>query len=1388
MPRRPAAAAVVTASGVSIGAVNGTFYPNPGNAGPFNTSQLSQPAFSQVFPSLYFNPFPQHFTVACSNDPGVMTETRPFTDVVQNADGSCGTIAAQGNGKQAGVGTLFNFEATFTTEMTVASAGPLTFTLYVDDGWIFGAGKQIGGTAQPTYVSGLLQNPPPSSPLMGYPVVGAWNTTSHGGNVQVTVNFPAAGTYPIELDYTECCGGGLSLLLMTSNLGPIQQPGAYAPVPQTFGPADGSLAENPTAFLGEPVNTASGNFYTEAVDAGLSGIGVPFVYSRSYNSADVTVGRLGRGWTDSLAWSLRVLANGDVIVRAATGQQLHFAKQGTAFRADAGGRATLTAAGTGYELVSFEQIHYSFDANGRLTKEVDRNGKGLTLSYDAGGDLTSATDSVGRAIAFTITAGRLTAVTLPDGRSLRYDYTGGLLTSATDLRGGVTRYGYDAGGRLASITDQNNHSVVQNTYDANTGRVTQQVDARGNPSSFAWDQPTQTATYTDPRGKVWKDVYTSNVLQERIDPLGQAASYDYDADDNVTGVTDPRGNKIAMTYDSRGNLLTRTAPAPLSYGETFTYNAQNDPLTDKDGRGNTTAYGYDNAGNRTTIAEPDPDGPGPLGPPTTTLGRDPAGSGLLTSVTDPRGKTTVLDYDAFGNLISATSPLGEKATMGYDGSGRMTSRVDPRGNVAGADPALFKTVFSYDDADHLLTQTDPLGNLTKWGYDAVGNLASVTDAKNRATNYSYDAANELTSVTATDQSVTRRSYDPNGNLASRTDANQHVTTYAYDDANRVISVTAALARTWKFAYDPNGNRTSVVDANGNATATAGDGTTTLGYDVLNRQTSIGYSDTTPAVSYSYDANDNRTQMTDGAGSVVYAYDPLDRLTSLTRGASSFAYEYDATSNLTQETYPDGTIIGYGYDDDERLLSATSAGQATTYAYDAASHLATTTLPAGNGYVETRIYDRAGRLTNVKNAKGTTVLSAFAYTLDPVGNPTTMATSGATTGTTTYSYDPRDRLTSVCFQASCPRNNDPYIRWTYDKVGSRLSEARSSGTTTYTYNAADELTAAGATSYGYDQNGNETAAGTRSYTYDLANRLTSTTSGTTTTTYSYDGDGLRQQASTGSLAANKTNYTWDVNRTIPQLVGEQDGTGASLRRYLYGLHRISMRAGTADFYYHYDGLGSVTNLTSASGATQWTYIYEPFGTIRTETKGKQTTPPTNLMRFSGELFDQTGLYHLRARQYDPTSGRFTTPDPLGAAAGSTYAYVDDRPTIFVDPTGQLLGLPSPGDVIGAAWDETKEVASDAWGTTKDVASGAWGATTGAASWAWRNIACISINTVANTFAIGVGGLAITGGVVLAGACIRFLGLHAIHCAPIVSGLWLAGGLLIYGGVHNLRESR
>lgn len=149
----------------------------------------------------------------------------------------------------------------------------------------------------------------------------------------------------------------------------------------------------------------------------------------------------------------------------------------------------------------------------------------------------------------------------------------------------------------------------------------------------------------------------------------------------------------------------------------------------------------------------------------------------------------------------------------------------------------------------------------------------------------------------------------------------------------------------------------------------------------------------------------------------------------------------------------------------------------SYGYDAAGNLLTTTLPTGNGYVETRAYDTAGRLSEVRNSRLGTDLSVFAYTRDPVGNPTRVDKLGG--AVETYDYDSRDRLTEVCFQATCTGGSDPFIRWSYDDVGNRLTETRPAGMTAYAYDDADQLTGrsglGGSVSYSYDANGNQLSA-------------------------------------------------------------------------------------------------------------------------------------------------------------------------------------------------------------------------------------------------------------------------------------------------------------------------
>jgi RHS repeat-associated protein len=1199
---------------------------------------------------------------------------------------------------------------------------------------------------------------------------------------------------------------------------------------QTIGPVGGgSLGVNPGAAQAEPVDTATANFYTQIDDLQFAGTGVPFAFSRTYNSSDTRVGRLGQGWSDSLDWTIATQTDGGAIVRAGSGQQLHFTKlaDGT-YAADGGGRATLTAlTGGGFELVTNDQIRYAFDSTGRLTSETNRNGQGLTLSYDANG-LHTITDAVGRVITVSVAGGRVTHVVLPGGAgTVDFAYTNGLLTGVTDAKGGVTHFAYDSAGRLTMETDQTSTTVLTNAYDAATGRVTDQWDARGKHTTFSWDPVAQIATVTDPNGNVWKDVYGSNVLLKQLDGTGKATVYGRDANLGLTSVASPSSDQTTMTYDANGNVLTATAPASLgSVQKTFTYDAKNNvtsvtdakgnvttntydaagnlatvklnnvqiaaytyntagqKLTSTDGNNHNTTYTYDIDGNIASITDPlgnettytydaigrvlakvdplgnvtganpveytttytydaaghlltetdplghtttksydaagrlltttdpnnhtttntydgngnllsvtgaDPDGAGPLLAPVTSYTYDDAGNKLTE--TDPNNHTTTLTYDASNRLLSETTAVGNKTTYGYDANGNEASVTDPRGNVLGANPADYTTTNTYDAAGRKLTSTDPLGHVTAYTYDAVGNCSSVKDANNHTTSYTYDAAGRVLTVTAPDGGVTTYSYDGNGNVATRSDDNNHATTSVYDDAGHRLQVTAPdpdgagpLAAPVKTSsYDANGNMTSTTDPNGNATPTAGDGTTTWSYDRANRLTSVSYSDLTPSVSYTYDAVGNRVGMTDGGGSVTYTFDNLNRMTAATHGSDVFSYTYDAVGNATSRTFPDGLVTSYAYDGDSQMTSATAASAATTYSYDPAGNPTSMTLPTGNGYEETRVYDRASRLIEIKNAKGTSVLSQFNATLDPIGNPTQIVRSGSSSLTTTYVYDASDRLTSVCYQATCPNAADPYLRWTYDKVGNRLTEARPTSTTTYVYNGLDELTQAGSTAYTYDADGNELSAGSLTFSYDLANRMASSSDGTTTTAYSYDGDGNRTRAASGGGASDITNDLWDTNSGsgVPELALERDGSGSPLRSYVYGLRRISAVSGNAS-YYHYDLLGSVVDVTSASGSSQWTYGYGPFGTARTATQ-LDPVATANPMQFDGEYLDSTALYNLRARQYDPTLGRMLSVDPVQAtpptSQTSTYAYVYNRPSVYRDPSGMTAQPSSEG--TGAA---------------------------------------------------------------------------------------------------------
>lgn len=1159
----------------------------------------------------------------------------------------------------------------------------------------------------------------------------------------------------------------------------------------TGGGGRGPFAINTSVCISDPVNSATGSFTHTATDLSLPGAGVPFTFTRQYNSIDSTTGPLGMGWTHAYNAGLTVATSGDITSRAGDGQRLEFRRNsnGTYTAAD-GGQASLETITGGWELTTFDQLRYHFSSSGRLTSLVDRNEEGLVFAYDGNGRLSTITDAASRQItlSYDATSGLLTGVSVPDGRTISYAYTNGRLTSFTDARGEVWTYTYESKGLLEKEIDPLQHTVFRNVYGTD-GRVIEQYDALNNKTTFAWDHATETLTTTDARNNTWKDVYETNVLVKRIDALTKETEFAYDTDLNLTSVTGPDDKTTTFDHDANGNITEAVAPASLNAEKIFAYDTMNNVTSVTDGRGKVTAYGYDGDGNNTTVTvdgttiatytytaegqiasfrngrnytttytydddgnlESETDHLGnkttyeyddagrmtsrveprgnvqagtpseyewtytynaagqtltettPLGHVTTyvyddagnrtsatdannhttsytydaadrTLTETAADGGVTTYTYDvvgnkltqknPLNKTTTYTYDANNRLASATTPLGNKTTYFYDVSGNLIKEIEPRGNVQGATPDDYATTYTYDAAGRMVTETDPLGNTTTYTYDKVGNKTNVEDANDHTTTYEFDAMNRLASVTAPGGAETEYTYDAAGNLLTRTDAKSHVSTYVYDAANRLTSMVLPLGREWTYAYDAAGHRTSMIDANGNATQTSGDGTTTYTYDRSGRLTAINYSDSTPDVTYSYDGVNNRTQMTDSAGARAYGYDNVNRLTEVERGSDTFAYLYDLAGNITRRTYPNATVVDYVYDDDARMATVSSSGATTSYTYNASGDLAATTLPATNGHVEERTYDRAGRVTRVKSSKSGVTLVDHSYTLDPVGNPTQLTRAGSLAGTTTYDYDLRDRLTEVCYQADCPGSSDPFARWTYDAVSNRVTETRPAGTTNYTYNAADQLTQSGSVTYGYDANGNQTSEGSHTIEYDLANRIVSIETGSGTTAYTYDGDGTR----TGS---GSETYLWDVNNSVPNLVVRRDG-GTVTHEYVDGVRRVSMSAGASTLYYHHDRVGSVTDMTSSNGTASWAYDYEPFGRLTSEIEVVAGSPP-NDFKFGAEFLDETDLYDLRARSYNPAHGRFLQIDPVASPQDeptiSGYLYANSRPAVFVDPTGE-----------------------------------------------------------------------------------------------------------------------
>ncbi|GHH77129.1 polymorphic toxin-type HINT domain-containing protein [Promicromonospora soli] len=893
--------------------------------------------------------------------------------------------------------------------------------------------------------------------------------------------------------------------------------------------------------------------------------------------------------------------------------------------------------------------------------------------------------------------GRLAKEISPEGVVSEYGYLDNGLQSRADAGGRVMTYGYTDAGRRKS------ESVQMEGTDLTT--------------SYTYDAKGLVKTVTSPRGNV-----------PGANKADFTTEYFYDANDNPIRMRMPYPGGKHVDRDIKVDALDRTTASINELNKTSSFERSNtgqvDSVTDTKGR--TTTMGYDkngrqtertDSGSKTTRTEYDAAGNkvkqiSPTGGITTYAYTD---DGLLASVTEPRGNvegadkdrfTTRFEYDLAGNRIKEIDPLGNTTSTTYDANNRPIEATDARGGTtyygyrdddqishvrqpdAPKVPLVsqaFATVLRYDHDGRVVGVIDPQGGRTSVTYDDAGRPVTTTDPLGRTSHVGYDAeSNAVSSITT----------DRNEDLSDLSEAEraERTITSVYDLRSRLTSQqVGSTGPEYTYGYDAKDRTTSYGDPLG---------VRTVAYDDEDQITKV--------------VREEANQATE---TFTYGYDQRGNITARTYpDGTKITSTYDDDSRLASTTASGGSMGG----NEARW----------EYAYDVAGRRTATTLPASTGLAEKRVYDDAGRLTSIGTERtGEPVegvqdpVSAFDLTLDEVGNPTQVKTTrGGVTEAVAYAYDDANRVTDACYAAQeCDRTSKAAgrISYEYDLLGNRTEQKRTGSAghdlTRYSYDHASQLIRelvvgkeggqkkVERKDYEYDVRGNQTRAGDDRLKYNLDNTLAEATVGGVLTRYTYDATRMRLDAITGVGAGAKTrHWSWDTNGSLENIavdtVTDVNGVVTNRQAFTYGPTDeplALLAAGGGAHVYTHDWLGGVANMLSLDGQVEEGYDYDPFGNPRQGTTlagavaekaggaaalgaaAEDAEPAAELknpMRFAGAYLDPTtgeGNYAMRARNYDPGTGRFSTMDPAGAqpTGSSPYAYAGNNPLVYTDPTGE-----------------------------------------------------------------------------------------------------------------------
>ncbi len=863
------------------------------------------------------------------------------------------------------------------------------------------------------------------------------------------------------------------------------------------------------------------------------------------------------------------------------------------------------------------------------------------------------------------------AIPSEDGSLLyRFDPFGRHLDTINTLTGAVLyTFAYTADGTLDGVQDAfGNLTSIERDGDGLPNAV---VAPFGQRTELSLDENGYLETVTDPDGNSFTLGYQPGGLLHSLQtPRGFSHSYSYDALGRLVQDQDPDGGWLA--------LENADSPGQTSVTVTTTMGLESNFLS---------IFRSDGGQNRTTSL---PDGT------QNQVSLDPDGSSLATFATGMQVDQEQGGDPRFGlqapYLLEQhlTTPGGRDYLRTQDmqisqGAGGDPFSVETLTQTATLNGQVYAAI--YTSSNRTWTFTSPTGRVTTALLDEYGRLLQTGAAGLEPLEMTYDSYGRTQQISRDARQATLEYELETGYLSSITNALLQATTFEYDASGRLVTRTLPGGSAWGYTWDANGNLIGVTEPDGSTDHSF----SYTANDRLESYTSpLGGTD-----SYDYDLDGRLVQHTLPSGaSIEWLYNANGQLAAQHTSEGDHTLSYDPTSGLLSGSASrDGQIAAYSYDGGlftgQTLSGLVSGSLAFTYNNNL--------LPSQFNYPGaslTLTYDNDRLLTGIGSISlerdpDNGLLSSWsdgafqaAFTYNPYGEPATRTFSQSSTlYQSTLSYDALGRLSEKVETVGGATHTWGY---TYDAAGQLATVSYDDVVVeSYTYSsAADRLSMENNLTgvsippggYSYDDDHKLLAAGSVVYTYDADGRLHTVAQGATTT-ISYNSDGTLASVQTGGhlityqydAYGRRATRSVDGARTHAWLYGtglkplaEYDGSGNLRTTYFYasGPTPVKLVRGGATYHIVSDPLGSPRLVIDADGTVIRRLDYDSYGNLILDSNPAFDLP----FGFAGGMSDPAHeLLRFGARDYQPSTGRWTAKDPIRFAGGDNlYAYVANDP--------------------------------------------------------------------------------------------------------------------------------